>query len=50
MIVVNPAKHPHVRYEAARKFADFLLTPEVQKVIAEFGVSKYGQPLFFPHS
>lgn len=49
VIVVNPAKHPHIRYEAAGKFADFLLTPEVQKVIAEFGISKYGQPLFFPH-
>ena len=46
VIVVNPEKHPLVRYQAARVFAEFLLTPEVQKTIAHFGVDRYGQPLF----
>jgi tungstate transport system substrate-binding protein len=47
VILVNPEKHPHVRREAAEKFADFLLAPETQKVIADFGKDRYGQPLFF---
>jgi tungstate transport system substrate-binding protein len=47
VIVVSPDKHPHVRQEAARKFADFLLAPETRKTIADFGKDKYGQPLFF---
>jgi tungstate transport system substrate-binding protein len=48
VILVNPEKHPHVRHEDAQKFADFLLSPEGQKVIANFGIDKYGAPLFFP--
>jgi tungstate transport system substrate-binding protein len=47
VILVNPEKHPHVRSVAARRFADFLLTPATQKVIADFGRDRYGQPLFF---
>ena len=47
VILVNPEKHPHVRREAAEKFADFLLAPETQKVIADFGKDRYGQSLFF---
>ena len=50
IIVVNPEKHPHVRQEAARKFADFLLAPATQKRIAEFGTDRYGEPLFFAGS
>jgi tungstate transport system substrate-binding protein len=47
VIVVNPAKHPLVHYQNARKFAEFLLSPDVQKVIASFGTDRFGQPLFF---
>ncbi len=47
VIVVNPAKHPHVQRQAAQQFADFLLSPETQKTIATFGADRYGQPLFF---
>jgi tungstate transport system substrate-binding protein len=47
VIVVNPDKHPLVHQQAARRFADFLLSPEVQKVIANFGTDRYGQSLFF---
>jgi tungstate transport system substrate-binding protein len=47
VIVVNPKKHPHPHYEAARKFADFLLSAEGQKAIADFGKDRYGQALFF---
>jgi tungstate transport system substrate-binding protein len=48
VIVVNREKHPGINYEAARKFAAFLLDPETQTAIARFGVEEYGQPLFFP--
>ncbi len=47
VIVVSPQKNPRVRRDAARKFAEFLLSPEGQKVITEYGVGKFGQPLFF---
>jgi len=47
VILLNPEKHPQVKQEAARKFADFLLKPETQKAIEDFGVEAYGQPLFF---
>jgi len=50
VIVVNPQKHPHVQHEAARRFARFLLSPEVQQRIAAFGNDRYGEPLFFPDS
>ena len=47
VIVVSPEKHRHVHHQAARKFSDFLLSPEGQKAIADFGKDRYGQPLFF---
>jgi tungstate transport system substrate-binding protein len=48
VIVVNPEKHPAVHAAAARRFAEWLVSPETQKRIGEFGREKYGQPLFFP--
>ena len=47
VIVVNPAKHPHVRRREAEQLADFLLSPEGQGLIADFGKDRFGQPLFF---
>ena len=47
VMVVSLDKHPHVAFEAAEKFADFLLSAQAQKIIASFGVEKFGQPLFF---
>jgi tungstate transport system substrate-binding protein len=48
VIVVNPEKHSKARAPEARRFAEWLVTPAVQKVIGEFGREKYGQPLFVP--
>jgi tungstate transport system substrate-binding protein len=47
---VNRAKFPNVAINAAggQAFADFLVAPATQQVIAEFGKDKYGQPLFVP--
>lgn len=44
---VNPEKFAKVNKEGAKAFADFLLSPDAQKIIAEFGKDKYGQALFF---
>ncbi len=48
VITVNPEKWPNVNLEGAKAFADFITSSEGQKIIAGFGVEKYGQPLFFP--
>jgi len=47
VIVINPAKHPHVRHDAAQRFADFLVAPKTQQIIADFRKDRYGEPLFF---
>lgn len=47
VITVNPEKWPKVNVEGAKAFADFLVVADTQKMISEFGVEKYGQPLFF---
>ena len=48
VITVNPDKWPKVNYTGAEAFADFLVSPDTQKLIGEFGVDKFGQPLFIP--
>jgi len=48
VITVNPDKWPDSNYYGALAFANFLIDPATQAVIEEFGVDKFGQPLFFP--
>jgi tungstate transport system substrate-binding protein len=48
VIRVNPAKQPSVNTAGAQAFADYLVSPEGQALIANFGVQKYGQALFVP--
>ena len=45
---VNPEKFSKVNKDGAKAFVDFMIDPETQKVIGEFGKDKYGEPLFFP--
>jgi tungstate transport system substrate-binding protein len=47
---VNPAKFPNVPINTAggKAFADFMIAPEAQRVIGEFGRERFGQPLFVP--
>jgi tungstate transport system substrate-binding protein len=47
---VNPAKFPNVQVNLAggKAFADFMVAPETQRLIGEFGKDKFGQPLFIP--
>ncbi len=48
VIEVNPARFPRVNAAAARAFADFLVSKDVQARIKEFGIATFGSPLFFP--
>lgn len=38
-----------VNSEMAHKLVTFLRAPEIQALIAEFGVTDYGEPIFFPY-
>ena len=46
VIAVNPGRHPHVNFEGATRFIEWLTGPAGQKAIAEFRVA--GETLFFP--
>lgn len=48
VIIVNPDKVPKVNLAGARAFAEFLISPGIQELIGQFGVDKYGEPLFIP--
>lgn len=48
VIVVNPGKHPHVKIADATVFADWLVSPEGQKAIADYRIN--GEQLFYPNA
>jgi tungstate transport system substrate-binding protein len=48
VLVVNPVKHPHVKVAEAQKFADWIVSPAGQTVIAGYKIN--GQQLFFPNA
>ncbi len=48
LMVVNPAKHPHVKTSEAQKFVDWLISPAGQATIAGFKIG--GEQLFFPNA
>ena len=48
VILVNPAKHAHVKKEAGQAFIDWLISPEGQKAIADYKIG--GQQLFFANA
>jgi tungstate transport system substrate-binding protein len=47
VMLVNPAKHPHVKKEMGQKFIDWLISPAGQRTIAGYGIN--GKQLFFPN-
>ncbi len=48
VIEVSSARWPQVNSAGAKVLADFLVSKEAQKVIKNFGVEKYGAPLYYP--
>ena len=47
VITVNSQKFPKVNAAGAKAFADFMVSPDTQAVIAQYGIAQYGQALFF---
>ena len=47
-ILVNPARHPHVKRAAAQRFIDWLVSAEGQQAIAAYRID--GEQLFFPNA
>ncbi len=48
VMLVNPARHPHVKKEAGQQFIDWLVSPEGQQAIAGYKIN--GEQLFFPNA
>jgi tungstate transport system substrate-binding protein len=48
VLLVNPAKHPHVRAAEGQKFIDWLVSAPGQAVIAGYKIG--GEQLFFPNA
>jgi len=48
VMVVNPAKHTHIKQAEAQKFVDWVTSAAGQASIAEYKIG--GEPLFFPNA
>jgi tungstate transport system substrate-binding protein len=48
VMLVNPARHPHVKKDLAQAFADWLVSPAGQAAIASYTIG--GEQLFFPNA
>jgi tungstate transport system substrate-binding protein len=48
VILVNPARHAHVKQAAGQRFIDWLVSPAGQSAIAAYQIN--GEPLFFPNA
>jgi tungstate transport system substrate-binding protein len=48
VMLVNPARHPHVKKEWGQAFIDWLVSPEGQRTIAGYRID--GEQLFFPNA
>ena len=48
VLAINPARHPHVKLDAAQKFIDWVISPAGQASIASYKIQ--GEQLFFPNA
>jgi len=48
VMLVNPAKHPHVKAKEGQAFIDWLVGPDGQSAIRSYKIE--GEPLFFPNA
>ena len=48
VMLVNPAKHPHIKKELGQAFVDWIVSPEGQRAIADYKIG--GEQLFFPNA
>ena len=48
VMLVNPAKHPHVKADLGQQFVDWVISPRGQEAIAGYRIG--GEQLFFPNA
>jgi tungstate transport system substrate-binding protein len=48
VMLVNPARCPHVKKDLGQKFVDWVISPDGQQTIASYRIN--GQQLFFPNA
>jgi len=48
VMLVNPARHPHVKKDLGQTFVDWVVSPQGQAAIANYKIE--GQQLFFPNA
>ena len=48
VMLVNPAKHPHVKKDLGQQFVDWVVSPQGQAAIASYKIG--GEQLFFPNA
>jgi tungstate transport system substrate-binding protein len=48
VMLVNPARHPHVKKDLGQAFVDWVVSPQGQAAIANYRIE--GQQLFFPNA
>jgi tungstate transport system substrate-binding protein len=48
VMLVNPARHAHVKKDLGQAFIDWIVSPEGQKAIAAYRIN--GEQLFFPNA
>ena len=48
VILVNPARHPHVKKDLGQAFIDWILSDEGQRTIADYKIG--GEQLFYPNA
>ncbi len=47
-IAINPEKNPKTNSDLASNLINFLISPEIQELIGDYGVEEYGMQLFIP--
>jgi tungstate transport system substrate-binding protein len=48
VMLVNPARHPHVKQDLGQTFVDWVVSPDGQRAIGQSTIN--GQPLFVPNA
>ncbi len=48
VMAVNPDKFPNAKYELSMKYIEYVLSPQGQEIIRNYGKDKYGEALFVP--
>ena len=47
MIAISPEKWPDTNIDGANAFIEWMTSEKASKLIADYGVAEYGEPLFY---